>query len=84
MRLGYPQLFIDYFFNNRPRFNEAEAHAPRIQDNLWQLLYAARRFNEAEAHAPRIRGDGSQARTITDAASMRPRRMRLGYLECLI
>ena len=37
------------------------------------------RFNEAEAHAPRIRGLHAVPEIFRTAASMRPRRMRLGY-----
>ena len=36
-------------------------------------------FNEAEAHAPRIHAGLGPARARSRAASMRPRRMRLGY-----
>ena len=36
-------------------------------------------FNEAEAHAPRIRLAEVFVRHYGFAASMRPRRMRLGY-----
>ena len=36
-------------------------------------------FNEAEAHAPRIQFFISQYCCYVVAASMRPRRMRLGY-----
>ena len=43
------------------------------------LLMALKCFNEAEAHAPRIRQLKNQADAAT-LASMRPRRMRLGYL----
>ena len=37
------------------------------------------RFNEAEAHAPRILDIGIGLRVWNANASMRPRRMRLGY-----
>ena len=54
MRLGYftigPQETVEDF-----RFNEAEAHAPRIHIDGESLRGEAARFNEAEAHAPRIR-----------------------------
>ena len=39
------------------------------------------RFNEAEAHAPRIPGGASGDAAYGDQASMRPRRMRLGYFS---
>ena len=37
-------------------------------------------FNEAEAHAPRIHGKKTLPQFPVNWASMRPRRMRLGYL----
>ena len=37
------------------------------------------RFNEAEAHAPRIRVQTNYFVGVHERASMRPRRMRLGY-----
>ena len=36
-------------------------------------------FNEAEAHAPRIHVCAADAQAVLALASMRPRRMRLGY-----
>ena len=36
-------------------------------------------FNEAEAHAPRIQVEGPGRAGAGQLASMRPRRMRLGY-----
>ena len=53
MRLGYIAV-------HRPaveragRFNEAEAHAPRIHGPGLQIPGIVGSFNEAEAHAPRI------------------------------
>ena len=60
-------------------FNEAEAHAPRIR--LAAMCSATRKpgFNEAEAHAPRIHASETMSAASFDIASMRPRRMRLGY-----
>ena len=39
------------------------------------------RFNEAEAHAPRILGIFTNTMIEKLLASMRPRRMRLGYVS---
>ena len=42
-------------------FNEAEAHAPRIQSVRLPSAHPARiGFNEAEAHAPRIPRTGQE------------------------
>ena len=61
-------------------FNEAEAHAPRIRCALAACPKAGiPRFNEAEAHAPRIRQSLRLVSPARQDASMRPRRMRLGY-----
>ena len=62
-------------------FNEAEAHAPRIQVNCYDLVKNCwKSFNEAEAHAPRIPPRRCFRTGRFRIASMRPRRMRLGYL----
>ena len=54
MRLGYKLGYLRVRLHDS-RFNEAEAHAPRIHPLNVKLNFAAlRRFNEAEAHAPRI------------------------------
>ena len=50
--------------------------------NRSPLSRAHRRFNEAEAHAPRIPAESLRADLPDIMASMRPRRMRLGYLPC--
>ena len=44
-----------------------------------RLFYIIIGFNEAEAHAPRIRAQPSALDGTACPASMRPRRMRLGY-----
>ena len=65
------------------RFNEAEAHAPRIQVEQRKRKKFLGSFNEAEAHAPRI-PNLSRAQAIGHVqASMRPRRMRLGYASII-
>ena len=38
-------------------------------------------FNEAEAHAPRIPDEVPEEMSAAELASMRPRRMRLGYTD---
>ena len=53
MRLGY-QIESEYVEGVMYGFNEAEAHAPRIQNKLLATLAESQSFNEAEAHAPRI------------------------------
>ena len=63
----------------RRSFNEAEAHAPRIRDIDSGDINRKARFNEAEAHAPRIPISGLTLLETLAFASMRPRRMRLGY-----
>ena len=64
------------------RFNEAEAHAPRIRSRTSRrFTVAPRRFNEAEAHAPRILDPKVMVTLLDRVASMRPRRMRLGYQQ---
>ena len=40
-------------------------------------------FNEAEAHAPRIHPNIPRFISTVSPASMRPRRMRLGYLVAM-
>ena len=65
--------------NGNESFNEAEARAPRIHGQTGIERRPPDRFNEAEARAPRIQ---VIHRCIADAeflASMRPRRVRLGY-----
>ena len=79
MRLGYSKA--PERPGERPAgFNEAEAHAPRI---LYPMTYGSTRgrccFNEAEAHAPRILYWHRPHPRDAGRASMRPRRMRLGY-----
>ena len=62
-------------------FNEAEARAPRMPTRLhWCQPRSWRRFNEAEARAPRMHrpDDVTTSRARPGAASMRPRRARLG------
>ena len=82
MRLGYDAK-ENRERANYCRFNEAEAHAPRIHYPGRHTPAACRRFNEAEAHAPRIRPGISSPAPNQFPASMRPRRMRLGYLHGL-
>ena len=60
-------------------FNEAEAHAPRIPVLSVSPGLPPAGFNEAEAHAPRIRRAWRMKKCNRKTASMRPRRMRLGY-----
>ena len=57
MRLGYDAK-ENRERANYCRFNEAEAHAPRIHYPGRHTPAACRRFNEAEAHAPRIHASG--------------------------
>ena len=79
MRLGYPLcLCLIYLPHNS--FNEAEAHAPRIRVCAPHAGPARISFNEAEAHAPRIPAHWGGLDRQNDPASMRPRRMRLGYI----
>ena len=78
MRLGYfsghvrkPSIL--------PGFNEAEAHAPRIQT---QLIYQLVSGLEASMRPRRMRlGYSGKVNSVSckALASMRPRRMRLGY-----
>ena len=53
MRLGYVKVKLGSL-GHFGRFNEAEAHAPRIRHLVRGKLLAVSGFNEAEAHAPRI------------------------------
>ena len=53
MRLGYLGIAFACAAS-RASFNEAEAHAPRIQALPGHHNTCWRGFNEAEAHAPRI------------------------------
>ena len=55
MRLGYLAAGRSNRHGGRRRFNEAEAHAPRILIPTSAKIGLCQRFNEAEAHAPRIR-----------------------------
>ena len=83
MRLGY-MAQISRTLGFDPGFNEAEAHAPRIQGrSAGQSLANVCSFNEAEAHAPRIQ-ICHFVTILPSNASMRPRRMRLGYEIFLI
>ena len=79
MRLGYRPAGPGMEDENES-FNEAEAHAPRILPPARFICRLKVCFNEAEAHAPRIpsRRDHKARRA---RASMRPRRMRLGYAD---
>ena len=82
MRLGY--LALEALKKDKDEgFNEAEAHAPRIRGLGCGVGGVEKGFNEAEAHAPRIHSPKRRARHSQRRASMRPRRMRLGYL-CLV
>ena len=53
MRLGYDAK-ENRERANYCRFNEAEAHAPRILPQEKAIAGSVMSFNEAEAHAPRI------------------------------
>ena len=77
-RIGYathPAIAHRY----RTSFNEAEARAPRILAIARRAREISKSFNEAEARAPRISPHKREARTCQISASMRPRRVRLGY-----
>ena len=54
MRLGYNE-WTKRASPPACRFNEAEAHAPRIRAPIGIGPKLPKSFNEAEAHAPRIR-----------------------------
>ncbi len=60
------------------RFNEAEARAPRMLARCTHVITIWKCFNEAEARAPRMQTSPSSSREPGSAASMRPRRARLG------
>ena len=61
-------------------FNEAEARAPRMVDARPHPVAGRAGFNEAEARAPRMDGGEAFYGTGRRTASMRPRRVRLGWI----
>ena len=62
------------------RFNEAEARTPRMGRDLLRTGARRRaRFNEAEARTPRMDERGLDVPIAPCGASMRPRRVRLGW-----
>jgi len=63
------------------RFNEAEARAPRMVLYLYVPEVLKPCFNEAEARAPRMAPPSDAQRRYAPRASMRPRRVRLGWPE---
>ena len=79
----FTRMIMSFPLANPPssvaRFNEAEAHAPRIRSGETSRASIDECFNEAEAHAPRIHGLQHPPVLLDRRASMRPRRMRLGY-----
>ncbi len=60
-------------------FNEAEARAPRMAaaSSNWSASISS--FNEAEARAPRMGRHLADPASRVIGASMRPRRVRLGW-----
>jgi len=82
VRLGWEGQQRSSHHRTRACFNEAEARAPRmgLRPSPGGHL-SAPRFNEAEARAPRMGRVGRRARAAEVEASMRPRRVRLGWAE---
>src|SRR5579885_3159262 len=82
MRLGCGVFFF-FYPSAFSGFNEAEANAPRMRVTHTMAPHHNPSFNEAEANAPRMRDHSATIDRQRSAASMRPRRMRLGcdYFE---
>ena len=86
MRLGYVQFKSDDDCS-LVGFNEAEAHAPRIQAHRNATISPSLGFNEAEAHAPRILNPIAHIRIISvsfnEAEAHAPRILRTAKRKAL-